>query len=271
MPIDNDPFSGMSPTDALKLRLELDNRKVVTPEQKAANGRKTLSDVLGMLPIVGNAMSAYDAYGSAGDAKQAFSQGQYGRGTLAAALTGVSTAGALSIPGAGRLARAIAKSAPRTLFSGAGPTAGDSHRYFRHSRSEDHPFNDVGYGMFVDTGGDFDRFDNIKSYGPHGWTAQALEDAVPAESLADDAFAALERRDLLPQIADYGTGGWRAATVDDIRDELTVDDIVNSAKFFDNPEWVSALWEDVLEPSGIRQVVTPDGLIAFTMDGVKKR
>lgn len=120
---DNNPFAGMSPTDALKFRMELENRKVASPEQASANRRKTLSEVLGMLPIVGNAMSAYDAYGSAGEAKQAFQSGDNKRGALAAALTGLSTAGALAVPGAGKLARSITKEAPRTLNIFAGPTA----------------------------------------------------------------------------------------------------------------------------------------------------
>ncbi len=118
-----DPFEGMSPIDRLKLRMSLANQATVSPEQRAANYRQTGEEVLSVLPVIGNAMAARDAYKGAGEAYNAFSQGDYKRGGLNGLLAAISGVGAVTGLPFGKMAGNVAKAAPDTLFSGAGPTS----------------------------------------------------------------------------------------------------------------------------------------------------
>ena len=117
-----DPFEGMSPVDAFKLRRELAGR-YVSPEQASQNLRTTGKDVLSVTPGPGNVMSAQDAYDSAGEAYNQFSQGNLGKGALATALAGLSGASAVFGVPFGRMAKGVAADAPRTMNIFAGPAA----------------------------------------------------------------------------------------------------------------------------------------------------
>ena len=58
----------MSPVDAMKFRTELANRAIVSPEQAAANRKRTMMDIAYATPIVGNVLSAMDVPGYFSDA-----------------------------------------------------------------------------------------------------------------------------------------------------------------------------------------------------------
>lgn len=118
----DNPLASMSPLDLLTLRRELTAKETVSPEQRAANLRQTAEEGLGVLPVIGNALSARDAWDSGGDAVQAFGEGDWRRGALATALAGISGVGAVTGLPFGRTAGKVAKNADRTVFSGAGPT-----------------------------------------------------------------------------------------------------------------------------------------------------
>lgn len=110
----SDPFAGMSPMDALKIRQELAAKQTVTPEQASANRWTTGKDALSVTPIIGQAMSAYDAGQGAGQAYDAFSQGEVKKGLLASALTALSGIGAVTGLPFGRMAGNAAKAGKDT-------------------------------------------------------------------------------------------------------------------------------------------------------------
>jgi hypothetical protein len=119
----DNPLQSMSPLDLLKLRRELTNRETVSPEQRTANLRQTAEEGLGIVPIIGNALSAKDAASSGYDAYQAFGEGDWRRGALATALAGLSGVGAVTGLPTSKLAGRVAKDAGRTVNIFAGPTA----------------------------------------------------------------------------------------------------------------------------------------------------
>lgn len=120
---EGDPFAGMSPMDALKLRQELAAKYPVSPQQASQNRATTLKDALSVTPVIGQAMSAYDAGQGAGQAYDAFSQGDIKKGALATALTALSGVGAVTGLPWGKAAGDVASEAGRTLNIFAGPTA----------------------------------------------------------------------------------------------------------------------------------------------------
>ena len=120
---EQDPFEGMSPIDRLKLRMSLANQETVSPEQRAKNLRQTGEEALGVLPVIGNAIAARDAYTGAGEAYDAFSQGDYKRGGIAGLMAAMSGVGAVTGLPVGKTAASVAKDGSRTLNIFAGPTA----------------------------------------------------------------------------------------------------------------------------------------------------
>ena len=62
-------------------------------------------------------------------------------------------------------------------------------------------------------------------------------------------------------------GEYRA---DDFFSQFAPDDIVDSARAYDNEDYLPWFWENVIEPKGIDGVITPDGAISFNPDDIKK-
>jgi hypothetical protein len=256
---------------------------------------------LSVAPGSGEAMSLRDAWQSSGRGGQALMEGRFGdmaseySNSLAALLGAVPGVGVIArgtrkgaawmdrnMPkGINRLVDAMYPSDPKnTFFSGAGPTAKtpnhtilDDYKYVRRTKG-DNPDTGVGYMMFLDSESvkpfqDWSKVDiaasDLESYGKNVWLGKPL-DPIRSEDLPiEDVYNSLKDRDLLPYYGDdYGQ-----ATMDDIARILSPSDIVNSAQFWDNPELVEALWDDILEPLGHRSVLTPDGMISFDPSGVK--
>lgn len=108
MPDEFDPLSALSPIERLKLGLELEGR-YATPEERAANGRKLAEAALSVTPVIGNAMSARDAYTSAVDALMAAREGRLGAAAGNAGLGALGALGAVSGLPFGRRADDVAR------------------------------------------------------------------------------------------------------------------------------------------------------------------
>jgi len=118
-----DPTAGMSPVDLVRLRAELAAKRQVSPEQRRANLRQTAEEALGIVPVIGNALSARDAVTSAGDTATALGEGRYRDAAGNAVLTGIGALGAVTGLPWGRGAREAAASGSSTARIFAGPSA----------------------------------------------------------------------------------------------------------------------------------------------------
>ncbi len=114
---EEDPFAGMSPVDRMKLETEISNAEDPSPMQRMSNKASTLRDILGVTPVIGNVMSAQDAYGSAADAREAFERGDIGGGAGNAGLAAISGLGAVTGLPFGKMARNAAEAGRDTAFA----------------------------------------------------------------------------------------------------------------------------------------------------------
>ena len=89
-----DPFSGMSPIDALKLSIEARNRQVVPPGQAAENRRQNLNTLVEMIPGPANVRNAEATAEHAVGAFDAAGRGDYagmGKNALLGLLSAIGT------------------------------------------------------------------------------------------------------------------------------------------------------------------------------------
>lgn len=113
-------LQGMSPVDAHKFSVEARNARRYTPDEASANLKQTGMDALYVTPVIGNALSAYDAY-------------KYGKETAAAPddtsrrkaaiMTELSALGAITGLPFGNAASRAAKGAGSRANIFAGPMA----------------------------------------------------------------------------------------------------------------------------------------------------
>lgn len=111
-------LANMSPIDALRLSTELQNRRVYTPQQAAANRQQTILDALYASPI-GNALSLRDAMESKWNAQQQEQQGDT-EGAKRNYASAAASALMGFLPGMGRIglgktANTVAREADTTL------------------------------------------------------------------------------------------------------------------------------------------------------------
>lgn len=120
-----DPLAGMSPTDLTKLRAELFEKsgQNLTVDEQWRNVGKTGAAILGSLPVIGNAMSAYDAWRGGQAAVEAARAGDIRGTALNATATGLSALGALSPLPWSRRAGQMVEGAGSTARIFAGPSA----------------------------------------------------------------------------------------------------------------------------------------------------
>lgn len=111
----------------------------------------------------------------------------------------------------------------------------------------------IGYMMFADAP------ERVSHYGRNHWVFD--DEAAPNKVYAgDEEFAAsvIEALKNNPdKLQEYG------ATAEQLANELNPSDIVNSAEFWDAPDLVEIVWNDVLEPKGITAVTTRNGAVIF--------
>lgn len=130
-------------------------------------------------------------------------------------------------------------------------------RYARASQSESSPINDrVGYAMFAESDNPIQRAEELShTYGPAQWVARDdVDGVVDVKDI---------QKDIVKSLRDRGRHKEYGATAASIARTANPDDIVNSAGLWDSQDFVSDVWEDVLEPKGIKAVRTNDGLIVF--------
>jgi hypothetical protein len=124
------------------------------------------------------------------------------------------------------------------------------HRFTR----SDKPESRAGYMLFADDP------EAVSHYGPYHWITTD-KDAVPASQLITAIERALRKHPGV--LADLQTSAKRLAS------EFDPKSIVDSAGGWDNEDLVEIIWNEVLEPKGIKAVRTADGLISFDRPSVK--
>lgn len=127
--------------------------------------------------------------------------------------------------------------------------------YARASQKEDSPINNgVGYAMFAKSDKPMEAAEDLsRTYGGARWVARD-DSAVDIKDI---------KKDIIRSIRSRGRNSEYGSTAAALTRTADPEDIINSAGFWDNRDLVSDVWEDVLEPKGIRSVKTQDGLIVF--------
>jgi hypothetical protein len=131
--------------------------------------------------------------------------------------------------------------------------------YARASKQSDSPINKgVGYAMFVKSSDPFGVAEDLsRSYGKGKFVANA-NDSIDVKDIQKDIIKSMRGR---------GFNREYSATGAQFARESNPSDIVNSAQIWDNQDIANAIYEDVLQPRGIKSVKTNDGLIVFDTDG----
>jgi hypothetical protein len=138
--------------------------------------------------------------------------------------------------------------------------------YLRRTPRDD-PMSKYGYAMFKRADGDHEHvLEQLGIYGKNSWVGDVGK-SIKADEIAEDAFASLQRRGLLYPAGKHGELPLSAA---DIASDINPTDIVNGAGAWDNPDWVKAIYEDVLAPRGIESVMTSDGMISFAPQNIRR-
>ncbi|NCC34947.1 MAG: hypothetical protein EOM24_23490 [Chloroflexia bacterium] len=110
--------------------------------------------------------------------------------------------------------------------------------------------SDIGHAMFV--AADSDDADCLSSYGSVEWSYDGSS-SVSIESLMSAIVAAWDADAAHPLDC---SGEELAAACNPAR-------IVDSAGAWDDADVVVWLWDNVLEPAGVKAVITTDGAIVF--------
>lgn len=174
----------------------------------------------------------------------------------AAELAGLVTLGSAAMPAP---RGAVTMGAPRRIddIDDLPISVDDAHRYLRRSRSADAPHNaNVGFSMFAEAHerrNPLELADMLSSYGPNVWVADG-KGAVDVREIMPDIVRVLRREGM-------HTSYQRSAA--DLARSAAPDDIIDSAGLWDSPELVEIVWREVLEPRGITEIRTPDGLLYF--------
>lgn len=104
-------LENLSPIDRQKLEIEIFNAQKLTEEQKAANAAKTKEDILSMLPVVGNVMSAEMMFDQGNQAKEALQAGNYKDAGVAGMLAALGGVGSVMGNPLGKVAGDVAEGA----------------------------------------------------------------------------------------------------------------------------------------------------------------
>lgn len=130
--------------------------------------------------------------------------------------------------------------------------------FYRRTNTES-PMSRAGYAMFADSA------DAVSSYGENLWviTETTLTDVSVVQTLVADFFAAKE--------FDAEVLGLSCtAEIDEVLVALNPTQIVNSAGAWDNEDFVSWMWDNILEPNQISTIETKDGAIVFDVSVIAK-
>lgn len=148
-------LSGLSPVDRLRGQFELNTGSYLTEDEKRKNASETIEAGLGMTPVIGNAMSAEDAYDSGSLASDAFREGNTRAGLMHSALAALSGVGAVTGLPIGKAAKGAARGA--SSRAGVFVPAWDDVQIkdVLSRRMDDQPLRDIyrDTGAFIDPGG----------------------------------------------------------------------------------------------------------------------
>jgi hypothetical protein len=132
-------------------------------------------------------------------------------------------------------------------------TRAASGETFNRYSNKDDPMSDYGHAMFV-------KDEELTNYGTKQYGIKDGTPIVDVRDLAGKIEQAAEKYGL-PEGYD---------TAADVSDQANPDDIVNTAKLWDDPAGLQWLAENVIEPNGIRAVETKNGLIAFYPEDIER-
>ena len=138
----------MNPIDALKLRVQLANKRRYSPEEAAANRKQTLTDIGYITPIIGNIMSGMDVPKFA---KDAATNPDAHEARKSALFTELSALGAITGLPFGQIAKNAARGARDALFSGAAPVRRPNEVTVYHGTADEFErFDPVHFGRRTD-------------------------------------------------------------------------------------------------------------------------
>lgn len=130
-------------------------------------------------------------------------------------------------------------------------------QYFRFTNKQN-PMSDFGHAMFAKNR---DAVSGV--YGKNEFTVKG-NDLVDVNDLKSAIKEAWENRDLSRSMNATDAKYYDQLTANDIIDELTnIDDIVNSAKGYDDKSLTQWFYDAVVEPKGIKGIKTSDGAVVF--------
>lgn len=195
-------LSGLSPLDRLRAGLELNTGAYLTEDEKRKNASETIEAGLGMTPVIGNAMSAEDAYDSGSLAADAFREGNTRAGLMHSALAALSGVGAVTGLPIGKAAKGAARGA--SSRAGVFVPAWDDVQIkdVLSRRADDQPLRDIyrDTGAFLEPGGRV--MGELPDKGMQVWPGSVKAgDEVPLGMLAEHP----ELFDRFPQYRDIET------------------------------------------------------------------
>jgi len=153
----------------------------------------------------------------------------------------------------------------------------DENYSYRFTNSKNNsPMSRAGYAMFADNIEDI-----AYSYGRQAYRVEKekLVSVEHVQNLLKEYIENLreqEESEGIEEDSDFinnirnDAGEIDLEKAENIIKELNPDDIVNSAELYDNEEYVSWLWENILEPNNIWGIKTEDGAIVFDADLIEE-
>lgn len=156
MPQDeSDYINHLSPIDRWRFEMELRNRYAVPEQERQANLRQTREDIASIVPGLGQAISARDAYQSGGQALSAYRGGNYREALMQSLLTGLSSIGAVAGLPTSRIAGRVARGAQSTAYAIPAWHGSPSNFSQFENRVGGHTGDwEQGYGHYLSSGRD---------------------------------------------------------------------------------------------------------------------
>jgi hypothetical protein len=138
--------------------------------------------------------------------------------------------------------------------------------YYRTVKKSNSPMSDWGHAMFSDHIDPWQGEPNYTYDGSQAVNVLDLSDEIKAkwnQCLEDGYFG-----DSIDPNAEAAMLG---VSADDAADQFAPKDIISSAQAFDDADWTTWFCENIVEPNGIKAVLTPDGAIVFDESLIKRR
>ena len=158
-----------------------------------------------------------------------------------------------------------------TVLSPEEAEAGPISRFFRFHRG-DSPMSSWGHAMFRQADSPQEADEILSVYGKDVYELFPTDKYAEIGDLKNDilkAYAQSYKKGTLPYDMERLVTD-REFKADNFFSQFSPDDIVDSAAAYDNDDYLSWFWENVISPKGLDGVITPDGAISFNPDDIKK-